>query len=556
VLESSGEKGKGSMPFRSVVIFFLCGGILIAARAAGADSSNAPTPEQLVQASRRTVAHLQTTAAAWDCIITGGTGTKITVAEVFAPGGRWKRVFTVNANGQRLEIARIIEVNGLWYVREMGHAGKYRPREAPFRFASLPIFDCFAQLHPSTAEEFTNAKAVSAPSNGAVDYQVPLPESVRDQTQKYVDQLESLAKSSPELLQKPENREQLDKLKELIERGSTRRYDVENGIVLEGGIPGKLAFEVHGFHWLDSVPPEEFRVDDIEWEDNTAPLGTTDPADLVMMAHNGMWKPGMPAGDPDARLVELSTGRFRRIPFEGAESMPACFLPDRRHVIVTGVDLEGGGMAPFEIDLVTGANRRLGGATLAHGATLVGSASPDGKLLTASRMGVGSNILQFQLYLIDITTGEAATLGPLMDAAFFTWTRDSKALIFERRVYRDPNNLKEEPTHMICRLDLTGHITDLREGGSPQAWPDGKFILYEDRNENRWYTCDMDGKNPKLFGNGLSKHAFPAPSPDGRRLLMLKQSAEGVPAMVIVNVESAQETPAITQPGLWTYPQW
>jgi hypothetical protein len=44
--------------------------------------------------------------------------------------------------------------------------------------------------------------------------------------------------------------------------------------------------------------------------------------------------------------------------------------------------------------------------------------------------------------------------------------------------------------------------------------PDGR-ILFEDGNV--WKTCDADGKNEALLGDGLKGHGFPALSSDGRR---------------------------------------
>ena len=108
-------------------------------------------------------------------------------------------------------------------------------------------------------------------------------------------------------------------------------------------------------------------IDQQEWEDDSSDptLGNSD--DLLLISHNATWQPGMKSGDSDGCLVDVRTGRYRRIPFQGIVTLPGCFLKDRRRAIVSGLDDSTGTFGPYEIDLKTGENRRLGGDALAGG---------------------------------------------------------------------------------------------------------------------------------------------------------------------------------------------
>ena len=106
-----------------------------------------------------------------------------------------------------------------------------------------------------------------------------------------------------------------------------------------------------------------------------------------MIAHSGIWRPGMKASDTDGRLLDLRTGRYRRIPFQEGTSLPGCFLKGRTEVAISGVDPFAGVFGLYEVDLKTGENRRLGGERLASGFTLMPALSPDGKTLAVLHKG-------------------------------------------------------------------------------------------------------------------------------------------------------------------------
>ena len=124
------------------------------------------------------------------------------------------------------------------------------------------------------------------------------------------------------------------------------------------------------FRWRDRIDLDDFKVDGRNWEDNTDDPTAGDLDDLVMIGHSPLWRPGAKTST-DGRLLDLKTGRYRRIPFAGAEVLTGCFLAGRTRVAVTGLDAMGdGALGLYDVDLKTGANRRLGGDVLAGGFTL------------------------------------------------------------------------------------------------------------------------------------------------------------------------------------------
>ena len=49
--------------------------------------------------------------------------------------------------------------------------------------------------------------------------------------------------------------------------------------------------------------------------------------------------------------MDVQTGKFHRVGYAGAASMPICFSRDRKRVYVGGLELETGTLGLFEVDL-------------------------------------------------------------------------------------------------------------------------------------------------------------------------------------------------------------
>jgi Tol biopolymer transport system component len=288
-------------------------------------------------------------------------------------------------------------------------------------------------------------------------------------------------------------------------------------------------------------------------------LGNSD--DLLLISHNPNWQPGMKSGDSDGCLVDLRTGRYRRIPFQGIVTLPGCFLKDRRRVIVSGLGHAAAILELYEIDLKTGENRLLGGDALAGGNSLMPVLSPDGKTIAVIHKKPQGRPLDSQIYLIDVNgreanRGVAKPLGEPADVAFLSWPPDGQGLLMLKRESADPAKLTPPLTDTIARLGMDGRTTRLLEGSMPVVLNDGKTVLFRDSKDAGWQTCDLAGKNVRPFANGLADHLFPSPGPDGKRIVWMHfvQGAAPVPTLIPIGATSGQ--PIVPAAGLWSLPCW
>ena len=163
----------------------------------------------------------------------------------------------------------------------------------------------------------------------------------------------------------------------LLAKGISTEVELQSGLVVRYGAPERRA-EIAGFRW-QQVDAKDFVTDGTTWDDYTDDPTAGDRQDLIMIGHGGIWRPGMPSPEADGRLLNVKTGRFRRVPLR-RRNVPARLLYEGpvasgRH----GLRSASGVMGLYEIDLKTGANRQLGGDLLASGFSLFPSLSPDGK---------------------------------------------------------------------------------------------------------------------------------------------------------------------------------
>jgi Tol biopolymer transport system component len=305
------------------------------------------------------------------------------------------------------------------------------------------------------------------------------------------------------------------------------------------------------FRWVDPVPASEFDVSG-NWEENTSDPTTGDLDSLAMLQHAGSWQPGSRTPDTETRLVDLTTGKIRRIPFRDGLCGIGCFSKDRLSVIVSGMDPTTSLMGLYQINLKTGENRRLGGAALANGITMGAALSPDGTRVVVSHKDGNESILRWRVAVVDLQTGDAKLIGEPMDAAFLSWAPDGQSIVLLRRDENgDPNKV---PESTIMRMDLTGNLTSIRPGRDPVVLNDGR-ILFLDPSDSLWKTCTLSGEEVKTAGDGLKDYFFPAPSPDGKRLLMMHKNPSA-PVPEIIDLVTGATKPLSLPSGLWSMPSW
>lgn len=513
-----------------------------------------PDLRSLAQSGRATLKRLQEQAASWTAVTRLANGAGIFVDVLATPKMR-RTVLSVEVAGKRNEVLRIIDRDGIWYVTEGQKTGKYRPFEAPFEMANAYYFLTRAELQCIAEHQGVTLGKYEATKDGVASYRVPLAEPVKRMLQRNQADLEALIKKEPARANNPELMRTMERNRDLVEKGTATKIEIASGMIVQFGSSDRQT-EFQKFSWIDGVGLEQFSVEKKQWESFLDDPTTGDTSELLMMSHSGTWRPGQKSPDTDGRLVDLRTGRYRRIPFRGASVMPGCFLKGRTRVVISGLDSLTGVLGLYEIDLKTGANRQLGGEALGIGLSLMPALSPDGKTLAVLHKGAAGSTLDSQIYLVDVETGDSKALGQLGDMAFLSWLPDGNGLVILLRESTDRSNLSSPQTKTICRISLDGQIKKLRDGDTPLLLTDGKTILFQDANVHTWHTCDLDGANVKLYAGGMTGYGFPAAASDGNRILFMHFRTGNAPEPMIFPIGKSDGKPAITKSGLWAMPAW
>lgn len=452
--------------------------------------------------------------------------------------GELRRVNFSVSQGQALNrIAVLIERPDRWELQTgPGEVQVTRPWEAELPYPVLYSLLGRSRAQVITERLFDKARFVRRDGRLA-EYAMP-----HEPTQQA--QLEHALELVSALPAGPKRDAKLESLRAKLE-GKRVVVDVDTGLIVSVGAPEPTM--VQSWEALEQVPAEAFDVG--ATGDVPAPPAVESLANSVLIDHQPNWKPGAKVSDLDALLLDVDTGATRRVPVRGGIAMPGSFLPGRTKVVVsvTGAD---GAIRPVEVDLVTGANRVLGGQALGAAAAMFPAVSPDGKRVAVSLGAVGPSPFDGQLVLIDVATDAVTKLGAPMDHAFVSWLPKGDGLVLLRRI--GPNT--EEKKHVIGRLSLTGEWTPIIEGDHPVLLADGKRLLFLDA-QRKWNTCGLDGRGVKLFGDGFADYGFPSPAPDGKRLVMM-HVADGNPRPVVVDLATKKVRPATEVGGLFAYPAW
>jgi len=283
--------------------------------------------------------------------------------------------------------------------------------------------------------------------------------------------------------------------------------------------------------------------------DHTQPLGSN----LLMIGHDSRWRPadGKERAVFDGHLLDLDSLEVRRIPYRGAEVSPGCFVDERRSVIVMG---HGRERTLTRLNLPDGSQQRLGGDAFAPTGLFASPAlSPDGERLAVLYAGAGEPPLAFRLHLVDLADGTAQAIGEPFDGHSLSWLPDGEGLIAVRRTPGEGS----ETVATIVRLGLDGSLSELRRGDFAQVCgaPRAERILFE-QEDGLVYTCDLNGEDAQLLGDGLADHGTPAVAPDGLRAVFMRFDPSTGPRPVLVDLADGSATPLEVGPGCWGMPAW
>jgi hypothetical protein len=221
---------------------------------------------------------------------------------------------------------------------------------------------------------------------------------------------------------------------------------------------------------------------------------------------------------------------------------------------VAGFDTTGE-MGLLKLNLVTGKNTPLAYGEFNGRIMLEAELSPDGqKIATIEGLG-GTNLLELQIRVIDLQTGQSQLLGkPSGIGAPFSWLPDGDGLILKRFEHKE--DLHAIEPRILCRLGLDGKLTDLRAGDWPVVLRKSRKILYEDNDTDQWYTCELDGTKPEVFAGGMKGYGMPAVSPDETRVVFVRYEKGKLPQLTLFALGKTNGKPAVHADGFTGVPVW
>ena len=304
-----------------------------------------------------------------------------------------------------------------------------------------------------------------------------------------------------------------------------------------------------------------FDVQGFRGEDCSKPMTqAADPGNLVMLMHFPPAPPTDLVGGMTLAVVDLATGRFRRVPLEVGDGVLGCFFKDRKRVIVQGQKI--GGLPPtglYEVNLETGENRLL---TPKSSDTLMWwtpSLSPDDKTvltagMTAATMGgmLDKEKPAFlkQPWLIDLETLKTTKVGGPIDGSDLAWLPDGKGFVLVVHKWVADG---KPPLSTVSEMDLDGKVTPLLAGTCPVVLADSNLVLFKGEDD-LWHTCDVQGGNVRLFADGMKGFDYPWPVGDGKHILWAHNFDSPGGRVEAVEIGKTSGTPVINAPGLWGLP--
>jgi len=313
-----------------------------------------------------------------------------------------------------------------------------------------------------------------------------------------------------------------------------------------------LVSKVTELSFVDRIPERTFSVEGVAWEDHTADPTASGTDDLALVTHDAEWRPGVHLGG-DGRLLDVAAGALRRIPFDGDTVVAGGFAGDRTKVLAVGARLHEE-VGVFVVDLRTRASRRVGAGFLDGLKCFAPALSPDGKTLAVCQLSSGA----VRIALVDVETDEGRYVdGPSGGATVkLAWTSDGRALLVTQAFSPGPLS----PVSRVSRLSLDGKVTPIRDRvDMVQLVDDGTRLLFRDLEDGKWATCDLDGKDKKVYGKGgLADCLQLAVSPDDRRVLGVRALADqsGLELVVIDKRGRGDPQRAVEAPGAVIYPIW
>jgi hypothetical protein len=485
-------------------------------------------------------ARLKTDAASWT--IARPTLPRSPIVEVVRKGAESRYVVK---SGAGKEICRVIARDGLWYVvDENGDAGKFRSFEATL--LSPTCYSAICGARPRTPQEVLPAKELSleGENDTSATLQGPLVEAARFM-------LGGMEVMVAEARKKGELDAQAKSAAAIVETmqgaGTQIVVDRETGFVSSIDCGGE-SFVMTDFKWLTEIPAETFDIGGKEWPDHTQPLREEKPGDcaLLITAHDA--EEARSSICRNLLLVNLSTGKTRRVPCQIGPTSMGCFSADRSKVFAVAMDPNVGLNRVVEVDLATGRNRDACEGML-EGMTIYPAISQDGKKLSVLNCSKGMRFDHTQLCIIDLATRKVTKVGSPGNYISPRWLPNDDFCLIQNKPEQ------QEQQKVLCHLSHAGELKELRP--SAVARPLGKEPKIVCADFGMWIVCGLDGKLERELSDKLFDLRMIEPSIDGKRALLLKADAgRGYFAPHIADLESGELTKVPLGFGYWQTADW
>jgi hypothetical protein len=517
--------------------------ICAATHARALDENSAPNSEELAKAGKATKAKLQSAAAVWDVKYTLPNGT----VRVNVVRDKERKAWLFRVGSNEVAVCSVVQTGGFWYALESQTAVKTRPWEAELhlpggylflRLADLQILENAADLAQATFRYRRGTRLY---------YGLPLSSEDRTAAQKVISDFEKIGKAHPKFLNEPDTKKTLKLAHDELENGMPFAIEEKTGIVLENKIRN-VPIAVESFQFLDQVSPTTFAIEkDVKWDDQSTPWPKSDLARCIMVTHDPLAESGGNSRTLDGYVLNLETGKLRRLPHAGIATVPGCFLHDRSEVIGSGTDLDGH-TGIFKWNLLTGQETRISDGLIA-----MAELSPDGRTLAIMRI-TGDGV-DPQMQLIDLETRKERPLGKLGHIGGpIGWLPDGDGLILKRFEATTDRTATERP--VVCRLGMDGKVSDLRYGDSPIVLRKSKKILFQDNDSGLWKTCEFDGTKPQIYADGMKGYDTPVVSPDESQIIFAKYENGKLPQLLLFDWSSTNGKALVKAEGFTGIPVW
>lgn len=446
----------------------------------------------------------------------------------------------------------VISHDGFWYVDDGKTLLKYREFEAPLPFGGLLVLLNQSDLSFLLETEGVQIEEQESQKHSGIALRIPLSETQRSNFQsmlKKMNELSAMLASNGRDIPKSQA-DNLKSIEDVLQRGLPVRVDLQTGAILYSAAAPGRTIEWSDIAWDLDVKSFTHEVQTRKWTDRSSPIQETDLPNLVQIGWDRNWRPGVPPGDPDLMLLNVVTHEVRRVPFPFGSALAGCFSPDRKNIYLTGTNMVDASLQIFQVNLLTGETSLVGDEPMRQGMWMVPTASPDGRYLAAAQFMAGS-ALKSQIHVIDLETQTSRPIGEPLDVASLSWNPDGQSLI---GTVRHTTSLSEVPIAKVTEIRLDGSVTELASGSFSVLLPSLNRILYKSK-EGKLNTCKLDGSDEETFDVGDTELGFPAPSNDGR-LMMMKFEKGKAPVPCLIDIKTRKTTPLPLQPGLWSTPRW